>query len=152
VKYLLDTNVVSELTKKQPDARCVAWVLKNGNECCISSVTLAELCYGVARLPDGKRRNELRQALRFLLEDYQGRFLDFDCQAATEWGRYAAELEQTFGADWWKTFDFRDTQNAAIAREYGLTVATRNTRHFPGCDTINPWESSEHPAGQAAAG
>jgi len=151
MKYLLDTNVVSELTKPQPDARCVAWVLRNGEECCISAVTVAELCYGVARLQDGKRRNELERHLRFLLEDYQGRIVEFDGAAGMEWGRYAAELEQTFGADWWKTFDFRDTQNAAIAREYGFTVATRNTRHFLNCNTVNPWDSEDAP-GQAAAG
>lgn len=59
--------------------------------------------------------------------------------AAAEWGRYAAELESASGPDWWKHYDFRDTQIAAIAREYGLTVATRNAKHFPFVSTENPF-------------
>jgi hypothetical protein len=150
--FLLDTNVVSELTKEKPDPRCRAWLQKHGGGALVSVITLAELCYGVARLPEGKRRNNYERALRFLMEDYHGRFVDFDGPPAVEWGSYAAELEWTFGADWWKTFDFRDTQNGAIARAYGLTIATRNVKHFPGCDTINPWEFSEDPSSQAATG
>jgi predicted nucleic acid-binding protein len=50
------------------------------------------------------------------------------------------------GSDWWKQFDFRDTQIAAIGREYGLTVATRNVKHFPFCQTENPFEL-KHPSG-----
>ncbi|MFN3407676.1 MAG: PIN domain-containing protein [Limisphaerales bacterium] len=137
--YLLDTNTVSELRKPKPDARCVAWVNRRKLECGLSVVTLAELGYGVERLPEGKRKEQHRRDLAYLVEDYRGRFFDFDGPAATEWARYAALLETEFGADWWKTFDFRDTQIAATAREYGLIVATRNAKHFPFCDVENPF-------------
>jgi hypothetical protein len=137
--YLLDTNTVSELRKKQPDPKCVAWMQAHKNEAGLCSVSVAELAYGVERLPEGKHKERLKRDFAFLLEDYSGGIFDFDGPSAIEWGRYAAELEQAFGVDWWKTFDFRDTQIAAIAREYGLKVATRNGKHFPGCDTENPF-------------
>ena len=104
-------------------------------------LTVAEVRYGIERLSESKRKSAAEAAWRFLAEDYNGRFLDFDGQAATEWGRYAAKLEAEFGSEWWKQFDVRDTQIAAIAREYGLTVATCNTKHFPFCQTENPFDS-----------
>src|SRR5277367_805850 len=108
MKYLLDTNIVSELTKPVPDNNCLAWLEKNSGECAISSITLAELGYGVERLPAGKHKNQRRAEFNFLQEEYSGQFFDFDGAAAVEWGRYAAELEAGYGADWWKTYDFRD--------------------------------------------
>jgi hypothetical protein len=137
--WLLDTNVVSEISRPLPDAPCLAWLEARSEDCALSTITLAELRYGIERLPSGKRKMEKERAFRFLTEDYQGRFFDFDAAAATEWGRYAAELETLRGSDWWKHFDLRDTQIAAIAREYGLTVATRNTKDFPLCATENPF-------------
>jgi predicted nucleic acid-binding protein len=137
--WLLDTNIVSELTKPAPDSNCVAWLEARAADCAISAITLAELRWGIERLGDGKRKTERERDYRFLLEDYTGRFFDFDGPAAAEWGRYAAELEAEFGADWWKQYDFRDTQIAAIAREYGLTVVTRNAKHFPFVQTENPF-------------
>jgi predicted nucleic acid-binding protein len=137
--FLLDTNVVSELTKPAPDAKCVAWVSARADDCAISTVTLAELRFGVERLPAGKRKAALERDFAFLLEDYSGRFFEFDGPAAVEWGRYAAELEAAAGTDWWKHYDFRDTQIAAIAREYGLKVVTRNAKHFPFVAAENPF-------------
>jgi predicted nucleic acid-binding protein len=139
ITFLLDTNTVSELTKSAPDARCLAWLTANAAQCAISTITLAELRYGVERLTDGKRKAALDRDFAFLLEDYQGRFFEFDGPSATEWGRYAAELEADAGEAWWKHHDFRDTQIAAIAREYGLTVVTRNTRHFKFVPTADPF-------------
>jgi predicted nucleic acid-binding protein len=106
----------------------------------LSSITLAEIRYGIERLPVGKRKAAVEAAYQFLIEDYAGQFLDFDGPSATEWGSFASELEAAHGSDWWKQFDFRDTQIAAIAREYGLIVATRNVRHFPFCRTENPFD------------
>ncbi len=139
MNLLLDTNIVSELTKTAPDKNCLAWLAKNADECAISTVTLAELRYGIERLPEGRHKAQRARDFDFMLEDYAGRFYDFDGPAAVEWGRYAAKLEADYGADWWKIFDFRDTQIAAIAREYGLKVVTRNEKHFPDCEVVNPF-------------
>ena len=137
--YLLDTNVVAELSKPLPDSKCVAWLQARRGQCVLSVVTVAEIRYGIERLPDGKRKAAAEAEFQFLAEDYEGHFLDFDGSSATEWGRYAAELEAAHGSDWWKQFDLRDTMIGAIAREYGLTVATRNLKHFPFCTTENPF-------------
>lgn len=111
----------------------------------MSAITVAELRYGLERLPEGKRKATAEREMRFLLEDHAGQFFEFDGPAAVEWGRYAAELEAAFGSDWWKQFDLRDTQIAAIAREYGLTVATRNEKDFPFCAVENPFlEQTSH--------
>ena len=140
MKWLLDTNVISELTKPRPDPNCDAWLGAHDEDCYLSTVSVAELRFGIERLPEGKRKAQMEKTFTFLKEDYEGRFYDFDGPAAFEWGRYAAELEAGHGSDWWKQFDVRDTQIAAIAREYGLTVATRNVKHFPFCQTVNPFE------------
>ena len=139
--WLLDTNILSELSKANPDPACLDWLRAKRGQCFISTITAAELSFGIERLPEGRRKSELARAFAFLQEDYAGKFFDFDGPAAVEWGHYAAELEADFGADWWKTFDFRDTQIAAIAREYGLAVVTRNEKHFPFCDVVNPFSS-----------
>jgi toxin FitB len=137
--FLLDTNIVSETSKPQPDVNVVNWLKSNRGQCALSSVTLAEMRYGIERLPNGKRKTALDTKLQFLVEDYADMLYEFDGAVAYEWGRYAAELEAEHGVNWWKQFDFRDTQIAAIAREYGLTIATRNTEHFPFCSIVNPF-------------
>src|SRR5438477_5462063 len=136
--WLLDTNVVAEVTKPSPDKRCQAWLDARGDHCAVCSITIAEIRWGIERLTEGKKKSELERQFEFLQEDYRGRFYAFDGAAAFEWGRYAAELEGVYGSAWWKQFDFRDTQLAAIAREYGLSIATRNVRHFPFCQVENP--------------
>jgi len=137
--YLLDTNIVSETSKPSPDPKCCAWLGARRGQCALSVITIAEIRYGIERLPAGKRKTAAATQFQFLLEDYAGLFLDFDGPSAAEWGRYAAALEAEHGSDWWKQFDLRDTQIAAIAREYGLTIATRNVKHFPFCKTENPF-------------
>jgi hypothetical protein len=77
------------------------------------------------------------------MEDYRDRFFDFDGPAAFEWGRYAVEVENAPGSNRWKNADFRDTQIGAMAREYGLTIATHNAKDFPLCSTIDPFEPHE---------
>ena len=141
--WLLDTNIISETSKPEPDANCVAGLKARRGQCQLSSVTVSELRYGIERMPEGKRKSAAETVFQFLSEDYASQLVYFDGPAAYEWGRYAAELEGEFGADWWKQFDVRDTQIAAIAREYGLTVATRNVKHFPFCQVENPFDSKD---------
>jgi predicted nucleic acid-binding protein len=139
--FLLDTNIVSEASKPKPDGHVVNWLLAHRGQCALSAITLAEIRHGIERLPEGRRKSALETQFNFLTEDYAERFYEFDGASAYEWSRYAAELEAEHGADWWKQFDLRDTQIAAIAREYGLTVATRNTAHFPFCEVVNPFKA-----------
>jgi predicted nucleic acid-binding protein len=145
MSWLLDTNVISELRKPSPDPNCEAWLGANTDNCFVSTITLAELRWGIERLPEGKRKSAMEKHFEFLMEDYRGRFCEFDGPTAFEWGRYAAELETAYGQDWWKHFDFRDTQIAAIARQYGLAVATRNGKHFPFCSCLDPFDPRNLP-------
>ena len=144
--FLLDANVISETSKPRPDDRVVKWLRANRGACALASVTVAEMRYGIERLPDSKRTAVLETKFKFLAEDYADQLYEFDGPAAYEWGRYAAELEAKYGAEWWKTFDPRDTMIAAISREYSLTIATHNTNHFPFCQTVNPF--LEYPPGK----
>jgi predicted nucleic acid-binding protein len=137
--YVLDTNIVSEAIKSQPDAKCEAWLEQNIEACLITTVTLAELQYGVERLPDGKRKRELYRRLDFVWEDFGERILDFDSSAAAEYGRYVAEVEARNGLHAVESMDVRDFQIAAIARANGCVIASRNVRHFTGVRCVNPF-------------
>jgi predicted nucleic acid-binding protein len=139
MRYVLDTNVISEGTKPAPDHHCLQWLLAHATECCITAVSLAELRHGVERLPDGKRRRELERKVTFIRENFREWILSFDEIAAVEFGRYVAEFEQTRGPAAVQAADVRDLQIAAIARANGWTVVTRNVSDFPSVSTVNPF-------------
>ena len=139
MNYVLDTNVVSEAIKDLPDRNCQAWLDERSADCLVTTITLAELQYGVERLPDGKRKREFRRKLDFLWEDFGERILDFDLAAAAEFGRYVAEFESTKGLDAAERGDMRDFQIAAIARAHGCIVVSRNARHFSNVQCIDPF-------------
>jgi toxin FitB len=139
MKYVVETNVVSEITKPAPHPRCVAWLLAHAHDCCITTVTLAELRYGLERLPDGRKKRDLTRRYDFLRQEFGDWVLDFDENAATEFGRYLAEYEVDRGVRAVEKADLRDLQIASIARSRGWTVATRNVADFPFVDTIDPF-------------
>jgi toxin FitB len=142
MRYVLDTNIISEITKAKPDSNCLEWLEQHAVDCCLTTVTLAEMRFGIERLPEGKRRRALERKYDFLREDFAEWILDFDEAAATEFGRYAAEYEATRGAKGLEQADIRDLQIASIARSVGWTIATRNVSHFPFCALINPFKRS----------
>ena|ERR1041385_6732525 len=141
MRYILDTNIVSETTKSAPHAGCVAWLVARAHDCCVTTITLAEMRYGLERLPEGKKKRALSQRYDFLRQDFGDWVLDFDESAATEFGRYLAEFEMERGLKAVEQADLRDLQIAAIARSRGWTVATRNSNHFPFVETVNPFEA-----------
>jgi predicted nucleic acid-binding protein len=139
MKYVLDTNVLSEITKAIPNPQCVAWLASHRTESCITTISLAELRYGMERLPDGKRKRVLAQKYEHLRQYLRDWILEFDETAASEFGRYVAEFEMDRGELGVLHADIRDLQIAAIARSQGFTVATRNEKHFPFIATVNPF-------------
>ncbi len=141
MKYLLDSNIVSEPTKSKADPTVVAWLDAHELECAVSTITLAELRYGIERLPEGKRRRQLERDFAFFRQDLGNRVLPFDEVEGAEWGRYAAKLEQEPGRDAQRKVRIKDSQIAATARAHRLTVVTRNMDHFPGVETLNPFEA-----------
>ncbi len=134
MKYLLDSNVVSELMKETPDSRMVDWLNANDDEAMLCAVVLSEIAAGIESLPEGKRKATLLREIRFIQEDYRERILPFDESVAREWARYSRELREA-GC----TPPLLDSQVAAIARAWGLKVATRNTADFPLVEMENPF-------------
>ena len=126
---VLDTNVVSELMRPSPEAAVLAWINNQAAETLwLNSVVVSELLYGVARLPDGKRRAQLAQAVQTMLaEDFSGRVLPFDLDAAVVYADLVAMRERQG-----QPVDMADAQIAAICLAHGATLATRNTKHFEG--------------------
>ena len=140
MRYVLDTNIVSETTKTNPDDKCLAWLKRHAADCCLTTITLAEMCFGVERLAESKRQRELARKYDFIRQDFRDWILEFDEAAANEFGRYAAEYEAVRGSKGLEEADLRDLQIAAISRSQGWKVATRNTRHFPFVETVNPFD------------
>ena len=135
---ILDTNIVSELLRPSPEPKVEAWLAaQDGAEVYLTAVSEAELRYGVAILPEGRRRDALMGALEAILrEDFEARILPFD-SAATE--AYAAIAAERRAAG--RPLSQFDCQIAAIGRAQGATVATRNSKDFEGCgiEVIDPW-------------
>ena len=125
VKWLLDTNVLSELTKPSPCKGMLEWLEANEPETAMSAISIGEMIAGVNGLPEGKRGRELERALTFLREDYAGRILDFTEGAAAEWGRLVA-MARANG----RVLSVLDSQIEATAIHFGLTVVTRNNSDF----------------------
>ena len=135
---VLDTNVVSELVRTAPALRVLDWLAGHPrSDVFLAAVTEAELRYGVAIMPLGRRRDSLAATIaRILDEDFDGRILSFDSPAAKAFASIAAERRAAG-----RPIQPADGQIAAIARSLGASVATRDTRGFEGCgvDLINPW-------------
>ncbi|GLZ88948.1 ribonuclease VapC [Metapseudomonas resinovorans] len=135
---LLDTNVLSELMRAKPDPNVIAWVdAQRSRDPVISSITVAEILYGIARMPDGKRKDSLYAlASAMFEEDFAGSILAFDVDAAVHYADLVAASEARG-----KIADMADGQIAAIARLHGARIATRNVRHFEafGIPLVNPW-------------
>lgn len=139
MKYLLDTNVISELVAKQPEPKVVNW-LDNRDESLIylSVITLGEIKKGIERLPDTRRKIELHAWLTDeLLIRFQGRILMLDTEVMLTWGNLTAALEQKG-----RKLPAIDSLVAAIALHGQLTLVTRNEDDFAdtGVTVLNPWK------------
>jgi len=136
-----DTNVVSELMRPDPNGQVVAWTDRQpASEVFITAITLAELWYGIGRLPIGRRRSVLAEAFdEMLTEDFGRRVLDFDRVAAAHYADLVLERERIG-----RPISMADAQIAGICRSHGAVVATRNVDDFAdvGVDVVNPWTAS----------
>ncbi len=138
---VLDTNVLSELMRREPDARVMAWL---GDQpiagVFTTTLTQAEILCGLARLPDGRRRAELLAAARPMFDvDLAGRILPFDTDAAQSYAHIAAGRRLKG-----QPISQIDAQIAAIVRSRGARLATRNVHDFADCGitVVNPWEEA----------
>jgi predicted nucleic acid-binding protein len=137
-RYLLDTNVVSELVKARPDERVVAWIkAADETDLHLSVLTFAELRYGIEKLPQGVRRDRLRSWMDTDLADrFEDRILDINRDIAESWGIIMARAAAAS-----VRLPVMDTLLAATAEHHGMTMVTRNVRDFAraGVTTLDPW-------------
>jgi predicted nucleic acid-binding protein len=137
---VLDTNVLSELIRREPDDGVLRWINSlDAATIATTAVTAAELLYGIARLPAGRRRDLLSEAAQRLIEDdLGGRIEPFDTSSAAHYATLVSGREREG-----RPIGVADGQIAAICRNRGAALATRNTGDFEGTgiDLIDPWQS-----------
>ena len=134
---LLDTNVVSEAMKPEPHPSVRGWLDAQAAETLfLSSVTIAELMFGIGALPRGKRKDRLATTLDGVMELFEPRILSFDTQAARRYADLAVKARKAG-----KGFPTPDGYIAAIAAARGFAVASRDTAAFTtaGLTVIGPW-------------
>jgi predicted nucleic acid-binding protein len=134
LKYSVDTNVLSELTKPAPSPLVVDWLRRHETELAISSIVLGELRFGILLLPAGRKRTKL---VRWFEEGVK-RFpvIDFDGDTASVWAELLAKLRHSGSA-----MPIKDSLIAASAKRHNLIVATRNVADFQRASVkiVNPF-------------
>ncbi len=135
---ILDTNVISELMRRAPQPAVVEWISDQmASDLYVTTITLAEISYGLAALPKGKRRAALELAFKQLIHaGFEDRVLSFDQRAAFFYGDVMAHRKSKG-----KPMSALDGEIAAIALSVNATVVTRNVKDFKNCHitTINPF-------------
>lgn len=135
---VFDTNVISELMKVTPDAAVQRWYEAHRSKgLYTTAITVAEVRHGIERLPDGRRKDKLSDAVREIFTKYVDVILPFDAYAAVIYAEVAAERERAG-----LPIGQSDAKIAAICRLIDATLATRNTKDFAGTGVtlVNPWE------------
>lgn len=137
---VVDTNVVSELMKAEPNESVRRWILTHaGSELYTSAITLAEILYGIERLPTGRRKELLRSTATDVFGELAGQVLPFDANAAMHYSQVVDTCDRLG-----YPINGFDAQIAAICRSNDYALATRNTKDFEhtGVDLVDPWHTS----------
>jgi predicted nucleic acid-binding protein len=141
---VLDTNVLSELARRDPSRLVVEWVDdQDSADLVITAVTAAEIRAGIALLPDGRRRRDIAQRMEALIaETFAGQVLPFDVDCSPHYANILAARSRTG-----LPIAGLDAQIAAVCANQGAALATRNTADFrrTGVRLINPWERPVSP-------
>jgi len=136
---ILDTNVISEAIRKQPDPKIISWIDEQKTmELHLCAPVIAELQYGVSKLPESKRQRDLaRRVAELAIEPFRGRVLPFDFAAAELFGPMVADRERRG-----RPIQLMDAMIAAIVLDHNARIATRNVSDFEflDLDLINPFD------------
>ena len=135
MSWLVDTDLLSERTKRQPNPKALNWLEENASELYTSSHVIGEIQAGIGLLGPGARKRALQAWLNRLIEAMEGRILNFNTSVATVWGRQEAEFTEK-GC----LMPMPDSFIAATARRHNLTIATRNVADYtrPGLKVVDP--------------
>ena len=133
MKYLLDTNVISETWKPRPHPAVREWIETHAEDCGVPAPVLAEIADGIYA-EKGAKRDALLQRLQRFLEEWSEQVVAWDGAAAVAWGKqqHAEALKRQPQSLW-------DSVIEALALSRGLVVVTRNTSDFRQAQTLNPW-------------
>ena len=136
MRYLLDTNVLSEGVKRRPDPGVASWLVQHEAGAAISELTLGELTKGAYFLPDGPKRKRILTWIAEVAESFDDRVLPLNRDVLIAWGQLCGTHEAT-GRRW----PVLDSLLAATALVHDLTIVTRNTDDFPPeVTTLTPWK------------
>jgi predicted nucleic acid-binding protein len=136
MQYLLDTNVISEMQKPDCNPKVRAFTDRIPlEEMFLCALTIGEICFGIEKLPPGKKKHELSLWLYVQLPEwFRNRVIPLDEECILEWGRLSARAK--------RTLPYKDSLIAAAAITHHLTLITRNTKDFEdigGLNLLNPW-------------
>jgi predicted nucleic acid-binding protein len=137
VKYLVDTNVLSELSKRMPDPKVVTWYDQvSEHSLYVSAFTLGEIEAGIARLNDSSKQRALRVWFASVHDALRGNVVPFDADCALLWGRVQGRLAKAG-----TPVPLMDSLIGVTALRHALVLVTRNAAHFSplGVDVFDPW-------------
>ena len=135
MKFLVDADVLSEATKPKPAGKVVDWLRQHDVDLLVNLIILGELEYGIMLLPAGRKRKKLLDWFERGIQ--QLNVVEIDAETAGIWAKLLADLKRKG-----KAMPIKDSLIAASAKQYGLTVATRNTVDFrhAGVRVVNPFK------------
>ena len=137
MKYLIDTNIISEMSKPRPNRAVTGWITGiPETDIFLSVISIGEIVFGINKLTDKARKAKLSVWLDGLIyEGFEGRILEITTEVMRGWGEMCASLP--------RSLPVQDTLIAATAIVNGLTIVTRNVRDFKdiaGLSVFNPWD------------
>jgi predicted nucleic acid-binding protein len=135
MRFLLDTNVLSELRKRRPSRSVQTWLLQNESFCAICELVISELVKGAYGLPPGDRRDLTLDWIKAVEEQFEDKTLSLDIRVLRRWGELCGENQRAG-----RRLPVMDSLIAATALTHNLIIITRNTDDYPeGVPTLNPW-------------
>jgi predicted nucleic acid-binding protein len=140
--FVLDTNVISELMRADPDEHVLAWIQSQpGKQLDTTAITVAEIRYGIERLRQGRRRQQIARAAEDVFAGFDWQILSFDRRAALDYAKLVAEHDRAG-----RPLNAFDAQIAAICRSSRAALVTRNVSDFKHTELelIDPWQSTTH--------
>lgn len=139
MRYVVDTNVVSELTKAQPNPMAVSWLSQHAGDALLTAITVEEMRFGCLMLPEGKRRAKLSETIDNIVDVYASRTLSFDARAAEE----CAKLHRLAIREG-RSPAIEDLMIAAICVCHDAVLVTCNVRDFDylGINLVSPFEAA----------